>query len=72
MLNRLFVRSALNLLLLMLALGASRASNAEFLDEFDSGSVEGWELRTGDGSAQMEFVPMDGYARIHLSYAEDP
>jgi len=71
MLNRLFVRSALNLLLLMLALGASGASNAEFLDEFDSGSVEGWELRTGDGSAQMEFAPMDGYARILVDATND-
>src|SRR5690606_34188244 len=58
--------------LLMSALLASAAlCHAEFRDDFDKKSVEGWQLLTGDGEALLELLPMDGYARMRIDATND-
>jgi hypothetical protein len=44
---------------------------AQFLDSFDSKKIEGWFFFTGDGHAKMDFVPMDGFARIIIDGTKD-
>jgi len=44
---------------------------AEFLDSFKSNKIEGWFFFTGDGAATMDFVQMDGYARILVDATKD-
>jgi len=44
---------------------------AQFLDSFKSKKIEGWFFFTGDGAATMDFVQMDGYARILVDATKD-
>jgi hypothetical protein len=44
---------------------------AQFLDSFKGKKIEGWFCMTGDGWATMDFVQMDGYARILVDATKD-
>ena len=46
-------------------------SQAQFLDSFNDKKIEGWYCMTGDGAAKMDFVPMNGYARILIDATKD-
>lgn len=46
-------------------------SYANFLDDFNNNSVAGWNLFTGDGEAQLSFLPMNGFARMHVDASKD-
>jgi hypothetical protein len=50
---------------------ASAVSHAQFLDSFDKEKIEEWYFFTGDGDATMDFVQMDGYARILIDATKD-
>jgi len=45
--------------------------HADFFDEFNNHSVEGWQTFTGDGDAQLKFLPMDGFARMQVDSMKD-
>jgi hypothetical protein len=57
--------------LFLLLIITSGICQAQFLDSFDSKKIEGWFFFTGDGAASMDFVPMDGYARILVDATKD-
>lgn len=58
--------------LLMGAMLANAAlCHAAFRDDFNKKSVTDWQLLTGDGSAQLELLPMDGYARMRVDATQD-
>lgn len=65
----------INIRIKTLLLGAILAStpicHAEFRDDFDQESVAGWQLLTGDGDAQLELLPMDGFARMRVDATKD-
>jgi hypothetical protein len=44
---------------------------AQFLDSFKGKKIEGWFFFTGDGAATIDFVQMDGYARILVDATKD-
>ncbi len=44
---------------------------AQFLDNFNGKNIEGWFFFTGDGAATMDFIQMDGYARILIDATHD-
>lgn len=46
-------------------------SHAEFFDDFNTQSVAGWQTMTGDGNAKLTFVPMEGFARMHIDASKD-
>ncbi|MBU0912826.1 MAG: hypothetical protein KKF22_09840 [Gammaproteobacteria bacterium] len=46
-------------------------SHADFVDDFTTKSVAGWQTLTGDGEAQLKFVPMDGFARMQVDATKD-
>ena len=46
-------------------------SHADFVDDFNTKSVAGWQSLTGDGNAQLKFVPMDGFARMQVDATQD-
>ena len=54
-----------------LILVTSGICQAQFLDSYDSKRIEGWFFFTGDGAATMDFVQMDGYARILVDATKD-
>jgi len=43
---------------------------ADFVDDFNQ-SVAGWQTLTGDGNAQLKFIPMDGFARMQVDATKD-
>ena len=45
--------------------------NAQFIDSFDDGNIDGWMFFTGDGSAKMDFIPRDGYSSIFVDGTND-
>jgi hypothetical protein len=52
--------------------------SAQFVDDFniesfnlDSTAMNGWWYYTGDGSASMKFLPMDGHASIFVDATKD-
>src|SRR6478609_5570370 len=45
--------------------------HAQFVDDFNSKSTAGWETFTGDGNAQLKFIPMDGFARMQVDSTKD-
>ncbi len=55
----------------LLLIITSGICQAQFLDPFDSKKIEGWFFFTGDGAAVMDFIPMDGYARILVDATKD-
>lgn len=44
---------------------------AQFVDEFNGTSLEGWSYLTGDGSAAMDFRQGDGYGSIFVDATRD-
>jgi len=53
-------------------------TNAQFIDNFDGTydpsdpkTPEGWSYSTGDGTARMNFMQMDGYASIRVDATND-
>lgn len=46
-------------------------SYADFVDDFNNQSVAGWQTLTGDGNAQLTFLPMDGVARMQVDATKD-
>ncbi len=56
--------------LLFAVLICGRAS-AQFSDEFNDPSLEGWTFFTGDGAATMDFRQRDGYATIFVDATQD-
>ncbi len=44
---------------------------ADFFDDFNNRSVDGWQTFTGDGNAQLKFLPMDGFARMQVDAVKD-
>lgn len=59
------------LLLAGALLAGSASAHAQFLDEFDAPKLEGWFTMAGDGSATVEFVPRDGFARMQIDGTQD-
>lgn len=59
------------LLLSLSTLALPAVCQAQFIDSFDTGEIEGWTHMTGDGSATMEVVPMNGFARILVDGTPD-
>lgn len=66
------------LIFLMAGLMLSGEISAQFIDDFNDGSIAkdpqaitGWAFFTGDGSATMDFVPADGYASIMVDATKD-
>lgn len=59
------------LLTLFLIFITSGIYHAQFLDSFDNNKIEGWFYLTGDGSAKMDFVQMNGFARIVVDATKD-
>jgi hypothetical protein len=57
--------------ILLFILMTSSVSQAQFLDSFKGKKIEGWFCMTGDGSATMDFVQKDGYARILVDATKD-
>jgi hypothetical protein len=55
----------------LLILVTSGFCQAQFLDSFDNKKMEGWFFFTGDGAVTMDFVQMDGYARIFADATKD-
>lgn len=49
----------------------SPLSHANFSDDFNNQSVAGWQTLTGDGNAQLNFIPMDGFARMQVDATKD-
>jgi hypothetical protein len=45
-------------------------AHANFVDDFNH-SVAGWQSLTGDGEAQLTFIPMDGFARMQVDATKD-
>jgi hypothetical protein len=45
-------------------------AHADFVDDFNH-SVAGWQSLTGDGEAQLTFIPMDGFARMQVDATKD-
>lgn len=46
-------------------------SHADFVDDFNDKSVADWQTLTGDGNAQLTFLPMDGFARMQVDATND-
>jgi hypothetical protein len=63
------IRNTLAVFLLILI--TSGICQAQFLDSFKGKKIEGWFFFTGDGAATMDFVQMDGYARILVDATKD-
>lgn len=56
---------------MIFAIAATSPCRAQFLDSFEEKKIAGWFFYTGDGSATMEFVPQDGFARIQVDGSQD-
>ena len=46
-------------------------AQADFSDDFNTKTLEGWQTFTGDGNAQLKFLPMDGFARMQVDATKD-
>lgn len=64
-------RSSCKSLFLVFALSTSLVSQAQLVDQFEGESIEGWQSFTGDGDARLEFVQMDGFARMQIDATDD-
>ncbi|HOT98731.1 MAG TPA: hypothetical protein PKZ83_16525 [bacterium] len=45
--------------------------NAQMMDSFDKGKIEGWFLLTGDGNAAITLEPKNGYATMTVDGSKD-
>src|SRR5690349_19954737 len=55
-----------------LGLQISTVSEAQFVDDFDSEELKGWQAFTGDGFGMREFIQKAGYATIRVHATKDP
>ncbi len=55
----------------ILVFTASCLCSAQFVDDFNKNKIEGWFFFTGDGAAAMDFIPMNGFARIYIDATKD-
>ncbi len=46
-------------------------SHADFVDDFNTKTVTGWQTITGDGDAQLKLIPMDGFVRMQVDATKD-
>ena len=60
-----------NIKIFLIFLLTSSICQAQFLDSFKGKKIAGWFCMTGDGAAKMDFVQMDGYARILVDATKD-
>lgn len=44
---------------------------AQFMDGFDTPQIEGWFTQAGDGTATIQFVPHNGFARMLVDATQD-
>jgi hypothetical protein len=58
------------LIMIMVFLAAANCQ-AQFMDNFDGNKIESWFFFTGDGNAKMDFIPMNGFARIVIDGTTD-
>jgi hypothetical protein len=58
-------------LLSLIILISTGICQAQFLDSFNSNKIEGWSFFAGDGDATMDFVQLNGYARIIVDATKD-
>lgn len=65
------LRSSCKSMLFVFALSTPFICQAQLLDQFDGESIEGWQSFTGDGDARLEFVQMDGFARMRIDATDD-
>ncbi len=63
------VKSMLKVFVIILI--TSCVCSAQFIDNFNGNKIEGWFFFTGDGHATMDFVPMNGFARIIVDGTKD-
>ena len=61
----------INIKIFLLVVFFSGMCNAQFYDSFNKKNIEGWFFFTGDGHAKMDFVQMDGFARIIIDATKD-
>jgi hypothetical protein len=61
----------IKLKIFLLILITSGICQAQFLDSFNNKKIEGWFFFTGDGAVAMDFIQMDGYARILVDATKD-
>ena len=47
------------------------SARAQLLDNFNGPKIEGWFTMTGDGAAAVDFVQMDGFARMNVDATHD-
>lgn len=64
-------RMAVWLLVFVLVPIAANPAQAQFVDSFEEGDIQGWEAYTGDGNATVEVSPRNGHARIRVDATED-
>ena len=57
--------------IILVLIVSSGFCNAQFLDSFDTGKIEGWFPMTGDGNAKLEFVQKNGYASLLIDATAD-
>ncbi|MDQ8202350.1 hypothetical protein [Pelagicoccus sp. SDUM812003] len=62
---------ARSLLALLLCFSSCHWTQAQFADFFDDGNVEDWQTLTGDGWAEMQFLPQDDFARLEVDASND-
>lgn len=46
-------------------------SHADFVDDFNTKTVAGWQTITGDGDAQLKLIPKDGFVRMQVDATKD-
>ncbi|MBN1300416.1 MAG: hypothetical protein JW995_04300 [Melioribacteraceae bacterium] len=56
---------------IILVLLLASVCKAQFMDEFDKSTIEGWFVLTGDGSAELKFIPRNGYATMLVDASRD-
>ncbi|MBN1408200.1 MAG: hypothetical protein JW956_10440 [Calditrichaceae bacterium] len=64
----LIIKKIKTLLLILTTFGIVQA---QFLDSFDQDKIDSWFFFTGDGSATMDFIQKDDYARILVDATQD-
>lgn len=58
-------------LLAVAVLSLATNGRAQFRDDFNGPKIDGWFTMTGDGDARIDFVPMNGFARINVDATHD-
>ncbi|MFW5973465.1 MAG: hypothetical protein ACOCTG_05675, partial [Bacteroidota bacterium] len=56
--------------LLFLTLIGSASASGQFVDHFES-DVDGWTYRSGNGNAEIDFVPRENFASIQVDATQD-